>query len=166
MNFSFQAAAPFPLLDGSPNQGNLSIYDPSSILNPLPPISFAGPLSFGTTVDSSLSFDSVWETTSSFLGQTYFGFEVIQSSGISPLYGWVLLDGYYGNEGNFVFSQFGSDISYAAVYHYAYDTTGAPISVGQTTAVPEPTVFNMTLAVTLMGGFYYAYRRRKQESAL
>ena len=107
---------------------------------------YTAPLDLDELVDANQTFAA---TSLYMLGGEIkrFGYSVIMPESPSPLYGWVELDGSASTLGNLVVNA-----------TWAYDTTGAPITVG---TVPEPT----TLALVGLGCLALLARhlfRRKQ----
>lgn len=103
-------------------------------------------LAFGAEVGESSSFTS--NTASDYIGGThYYGFSL---TGGTTLYGWMSLTHNYGT-GN----------GTGSVNAWAYDTTGAAIMVGQTTAIPEPS--SAAVAAALIAGSAAMLRRRSRK---
>jgi hypothetical protein len=108
---------------------------------------YTAPLDLDELVDANQTFAA----TSLYVlgGETKrFGYSVIMPESPSPLYGWVELDGSASTLGNLVVNA-----------TWAYDTTGAPITVG---TVPEPT----TLTLVGLGclALLACYRLRTKQS--
>ena len=97
------------------------------------------------------SFSSSFITVPS--GQHYYGFSLTDGS---TVYGWLsatYTPGYGDGTGT--------------VNEWAYDTTGASIAVGQTTAIPEPaTTMVITAAAALLAGSAAVWKRRRQKLAV
>ena len=92
---------------------------------------FTGALDLGALVGSEQSFNSTSiEFSNDEVIQIWrFGYSVTMPETPSPLYGWLELDGSASTLGNLVVNA-----------TWAYDTTGAPITVG---TVPEPTTLTL-----------------------
>ena len=118
---------------------------PSSVA--LDPINGAritfSPMAFGDQVDGS---DVFTEGSVEVTGSQYYGFSL---PGSTTLYGWIS-----------VYHVAGEGTGMGAVTEWAYDTTGAAINVGQTTAVPEPA--SAAAVAALLAGSAAMLRRRQR----
>ena len=108
------------------------------------------PVAFGSTIDGNLSYSTVHpgELVPADGTSRYFAFQYQASGG--PYYGWMQLT-------------FSADANTGTLQQWAYNgVSGASLTAGQTSAIPEPTT-----VATLFGlaAFGTAWWRRRQKQA-
>lgn len=111
------------------------------------------PVSFGATVDSSLSYsgEHPGDLVPADGSDYYYAFSYQAAGG--PYYGWLEVS-------------FSADRTTGTLVQWAYNgTAGAPITSGQTSAVPEPATYATLLGVAAVGAAVWRKRRRSAPGA-
>ena len=108
---------------------------------------FTAPLNLNELVDVNQTFSTANDAKIAGGEIKRFGYSITMPESPSPLYGWVELDGSASTIGNLVVNA-----------TWAYDTTGAPITVG---TVPEPTTLTLVGLGCLVLFARYRFGRRQ-----
>jgi|GEM_PF-6317607 hypothetical protein len=110
-------------------------------------------LSFGDLIDDQLTFDEGFAYTSSWPSSSepgYAGFQFTIED--STYYGWAL----FGVDAENVYD------GELTLYGFAYDNTGAAITAGAISAVPEPTTTTAIAGLLAGSAAAFAVRRRRK----
>jgi len=112
------------------------------------------PVSFGTTIGSGLSYN--FETSPDELvpadGTSYY-YRFAYQAGGGPYYGWMELS-------------FSSDQSTGTLLQWAYNSeSGAALTAGQTSAIPEPATTAALLGLAACGAVWWRKRRSVAQPA-
>lgn len=115
------------------------------------------PITNGTLIDSSFTFNNISPYLQGDSGSNLYGFTMTMASGPTPLYGWVSID--TAGSGN---STYPEAIMEQAKVNWAYDNSGQPVIAG---AVPEPSSVALLATAALLAGSTKVWNRRRAKLA-